>query len=276
MLRVLLALSFFIALWVALVLWSQENTLVLAAQGKISLNAAWGYRFRSAELLAAPGDFPLMLHAFKPFGARILCVLVILVHLPALFKTTPRALKIAAATAGVISLLLFFSFANPKLFIQRQRVMGGAALADGIGLGAKGEKIAITENCLAAVNPSDLRAISSLELIEQKSTERLSAIRLVDLKVVEENYRLLQLKDEKGAPLFSDAARAFAAAEVAYARQFLPELETAKTLCLIGNFDTLPQNESTPFSRARRLIEARKKANLDTKVIQLPAGFTRR
>lgn len=274
--RILWGISLLIALWVTLVLWSQENTLVLAAQGKISLNAAWGYRFRSAELLAATGDFPLLLHLFKPFGARFFCVLVILAHLPALFNKTPRALKIAATIAAVAALLLFFSFANPKLFIQRQRVMGGAALADSMGLGAKGDKIAITETCLAAVNPSDLRAISSLELIEQKNAGQLTAIRLIDLKVVEENYRLLRLKDEKGAPLFSDAAREFAAAEIAYARHIQAELATAKSLCLIGNFDTLPQNEMAPFSRAHVLVEARKRNNLDTKIIQLPAGFTRR
>ena len=140
----------------------------------------------------------------------------------------------------------------------------------------RGEKIGITENCLAAINPSDLRAISSLELLEKKSAGALPQIRLIDLKVVEKNYRLLTLKDEKGAPLFSDAARAFARAEILYAQKIQPELLSATRLCLIANFDTAPENETAPFSRAREILEARKKARLDTRVIQLPAGFTNR
>jgi hypothetical protein len=87
---------------------------------------------------------------------------------------------------------------------------------------------------------------------------------------------LLSLKDEKGKPVFSDAARAFAAAEAGYAQKILPDLIAAKDLCLIANFDTSPTKENPPYSRARKISELRKKAGLDTKIIQLPAAPSRR
>lgn len=274
--RVIFVLSLILAFWTTLLLWPQENTLTLAAAGKIPFNAAWGYRFRLAELLNTANDVPALLQLFRPVGARALCVVLVLLHLPALVRKPPRILLALAGIAAGLSILLFFTLANPALVIARQRVMGGAGLSDGLGLGSGGEKIGITENCLAAINPSDLRAISSLELLEKKSAGALPQIRLIDLKVVEKNYRLLTLKDEKGAPLFSDAARAFARAEILYAQKIQPELLSATRLCLIANFDTAPENETAPFSRAREILEARKKARLDTRVIQLPAGFTNR
>lgn len=257
-------------------LWSQENTLSLAASGKVDFNAAWGYRFRLAEFLAAPRDTPLALQFFRPLGARAFCILLILLHLPALVRRPPRILTALAAAAALIAAALFFSVANPAFVIARQRVMGGAGLTDGIGLGTGTDRVVVTENCLAAINPSDLRAVSSLELIDKKSAEALPGIRLVDLKVIGKNYRLLALKDEKGNPLFSDAARAFAQAELLYAQKMQNELLTVPRLCLIANFDTAPGNETAPFSRAREILDARKKSQLDTRVIQLPAGFTRR
>lgn len=274
--RVFFAVSLLLVLWSTVLLWSQENTLSLAASGKVDFNAAWGYRFRLAEFLAAPRDTPLILQFFRPLGARVFCILLILFHLPALVRRPPRILTAFAAVAAVITGALFFSLANPAFVIARQRVMGGAGLTDGIGLGTGTEKVAVTENCLAAINPSDLRAVSSLELLDKKSAGALPQIRLVDLKVVEKNYRLLALKNEKGAPLFSDAARAFAQAELLYAQKIRNELLAAPRLCLIANFDTAPENETAPFSRAREILDARKKIKYDTRVIQLPAGFTNR
>ena len=268
--RAFFAVSLLIAIYVALSLWPYENTLTLAAEGKISFNAAWGYRFRSADLIAATETKQLVLQIFRPAGARILCLLLVFLHLPALLRRTPRALSIAAAFAAGFSLILFFTIANPVRLVNRQRVLGGASFLDELRALRGGEKIPLSENCVAVVNPNDLRGVSAAELIELRGLRALLKILTVDLKIVEENYRLLALKDQKGAPLFSDAARTFAAAETGYANKLTAEIATTPRLCLIANFDTLPERETAPFSRAHKILEIRRKAGLDTKVIQLP------
>ncbi|MBV6494872.1 MAG: hypothetical protein LDLANPLL_02909 [Turneriella sp.] len=97
--------------------------------------------------------------------------------------------------------------------------MGGNSLRDTLFVTIPKDKIPLDENCVYIVNPSDVRGVSSVELLDKKSALAQPRLYLLDLKVVEENYALLSLKNEVGLPLFSDAARAYAAAEVEYAKK---------------------------------------------------------
>ena len=87
--------------------------------------------------------------------------------------------------------------------------------------------------------------------------------------MVEENYRLLALRDEKGAYLFTAEARAFAAAEKRFAEKMLPGILAADRVCLVANFDTLPTSEIPPFSRARMIHDLRRMTGKDTTIIRL-------
>ncbi len=270
MIRFLFAISLFIAVYVTLVLWPHENTLTLAAQGKISFGIAWGYRLRDAALLLDEYYSPVALQIIRPLGVHLSCLLLVMLHLPGLIRQSPRVLRILSALAALTSLLFFATLANPAGIVHRQRVLGGTSLFDEVRALSGREKIPLAESCAAVVNPHDLRGVSALELSDLKSMRALPKIFIVDLKVVEENYRLLKLKNSDGKPLFSDAARAFAAAETAQANKTMPDIIAAGRLCLIANFDTLPQNEAPPYSRARKIFDARKKAGRDTRFIQLP------
>ena len=175
---------------------------------------------------------------------------------------------VALLTLGFIYCALWL--ANPLHHINRQRVLGGKSFRDGTLTAETGQRLQLREACLAVINPDDLRAVSSLEKISLASLRAMPALALLDLKVVESNYRLLTLRDEKGTLVFSDKARAFAAAEKKHAENLLPSILAAKQLCLIANFDIMPAAETAPFSRARQIYDARKKSGLDTRIIQLP------
>jgi hypothetical protein len=270
MLRLLFIISLILASYVTLVLWPHENTLALAVEGKISFGAAWGYRLRDATLLLNERYYPFALQILRPAGAHLTCLLLVLLHLPGLMRRSPRALRILPFFASITSLVLLATLANPAGLVHRQRVLGGASFLDEIRALSSRDKIPLSESCIAAVNPHDLRGVSALELSDLKSMRALQKILVVDLKIVEENYRLLKLKNANGTPLFSDAARAFASAEIALANRIMPELITTEKLCLIANFDTLPHAEAAPYSRARKIFDARKKAGRDTRIIQLP------
>lgn len=179
-----------------------------------------------------------------------------------------RGAAAALATATFIYAALWL--ANPLHFVHRQRVLGGKSFRDGIISPEAGNRLQLRENCLAVVNPDDLRGISSLEKISLTSLREFSSLALIDLKVVESNYRLLTLRDEKGGFVFTNEARAFAAAEKKYAEKLFPTLLAAERLCLMANFETMPDAETPPFSRAREIYERRKRAGLDTRIIQLP------
>ncbi|MBS0618221.1 MAG: hypothetical protein JSR44_08540 [Spirochaetes bacterium] len=173
----------------------------------------------------------------------------------------------------VVATVFFFaiatSLASPLQYLKRQQTLGGVSTYDLMRAYRFGQRIELKENCVAVINPPDLRGVNSLELITRKSLQSFSAIGLLDLKVVAENYRLLGMKDAQGRPLFSDAARAYAAREMALAARLMPEILRAPQLCLIANFDTLPAAEKAPYSRARAIQDARRKLGLDTKVVQL-------
>lgn len=179
-----------------------------------------------------------------------------------------RAVPVTLATATFIYAALWL--ANPLYHVHRQRVLGGRSFRDGTLAAEKGDRLQLRETCLAVINPDDLRAVSSLEKISLASLRAMPALALIDLKVVEANYRLLTLRDEKGVFVFTDEARAFAAAEKKHSEKLLPPILAAGNVCLIANFETLPDAETPPFSRARGIYEQRKKAGLATRIIQLP------
>lgn len=311
----------FLAIWLLYFGSAFENTLTLAAGGRIDFSAAWAYRFRGTDFESGRTTwnlvFPIWLWVVKFTGPRIFwaaSVILISALLPRksilwkiffLVTVTCGVLYSEAVLIWILTILLlrntflFFQqrriragiiaasgtlvlvaialrWANPGAYFQRQNVLGGKSVMDSIELRTVATKINIHENCVAAINPDDLRGINSVENISRESLSHFSRIALVDLKIVEDNYRLLLLKDEKGKPLFSDAARTFAAAEAAYAQKVLPDLVAAKNLCLVANFDISPQIETAPYSRARKISELRKKAGLDTKLIQLPVAPTKR
>lgn len=171
------------------------------------------------------------------------------------------------ATSGAIYTALWL--ANPMHHVHRQRVLGGKSFRDGIISVETGQKLQIGEACLAVINPDDLRGISSLESLSLPSLRKLPSLALIDLKVVESNYRLLTLRDEKGVFVFTAEARAFASAEKQYAEKLMTQILTAPRVCLIANFETSPIAETPPYSRAREIYERRKKAGLDSLVIRL-------
>lgn len=186
----------------------------------------------------------------------------------------PARAMIACAAVALITGGFIYSalwLANPLHHIHRQRVLGGKSFRDGALTVETGQRLQLNEACLAVINPDDLRAVSSLEKVSLTSLRQLPAVALIDLKVVEANYRLLTLRDEKGALVFSDMARAFAAAEKKHAENLMPSILSAKQVCLVANFDVMPAAEAAPFSRARQIYEARKKSGLDTRIIQLPS-----
>ncbi|MFO1471278.1 MAG: hypothetical protein U1F27_09595 [Turneriella sp.] len=208
------------------------------------------------------------------WSAALAGLVVLLRSLPGLLRrqSSAKAIVVSAAvalvTGGFIYSVLWL--ANPLHHVNRQRVLGGKSFRDGALTAETDQRLQLREACLAAINPDDLRAVSSLEKISLASLRQLPAVALIDLKVVEANYRLLSLRDEKGALVFSDMARAFAAAEKKHAENSMASILYAKQVCLIANFDVMPVTETAPFSRARQIYEARKKSGLETRIIQLP------
>jgi len=178
-------------------------------------------------------------------------------------------------TAMVLSLFflagLISVFANPLHALVRHKVLAGKSVIDRLQVHTSAARITIEDRCAALVNPDDLRGVNALELLTKASLMNLSEIRLLDLKIVERNYALLNLKNEKGEFMFSQAARDFSQAEVQYAAAQQQFWQTATQLCLIAVFDTAPEKEEAPFSRARMILDARKKVAKETKIIQLPS-----
>ena len=287
---------------------SEDNALRLASAGGIDLHTVWAYRFRSAAEFHATGGTQILL---KPFiiGAPLLFVVMLVfnavllayrrtwikifgaVVLPLLAYFAPAAISWSTCLVAVAAAIqlrrqwfaaIFFVLcaawcaalgsviANPFDMIHRQRVLGGISYRDLFAVSG-GEKIDIRENCLAAINPHDLRAISSLERIRYASLTALSGIALVDLKAVEENYRLLSIRGKNGDFVFSDEARLYAEAEKRYAAVKLLGLLNAERLCLIANFDVHPDQEVIPFTRARQISDARRKFGRETVIIHLAA-----
>lgn len=178
---------------------------------------------------------------------------------------------LCALAAFLASVELAWILGNPARSLNRQRVLGGKSSWDTLRPRLRRAGIELHENCLAALNPDDLRGVQSAELLSRASLARFKAVVLLDLKIVESNYRFLALKDEKGKFIFSNAARAFAEKEKSHAAAVRARLESAANLCLIAPFDQLPDYETAPYSRAREILDARRKAGLPTSVIQLPA-----
>lgn len=311
----------FLAVWLMYFGTAFENTLKLAAEGRIDFTTAWTYRFRGTDFESGrtvwDGIFLSWLWLIKYSGPRffwatavilisslvprksiiwkifflvavttavlyseaaLLWILSILVLGRAVLLLRQRRIRVGfIATLGSLVLAtITLRWANPAAYLERQRVLGGKSLIDTIEIRPAAHKIRVEENCVAAINADDLRGVSSVEKLDPASLARFERVVLIDLKIVEENYRLLFLKDEKGKPLFSEGARAFAAAEAGYAQKITPILVAARNLCLIANFDTAPQKEQRPFSRARMITDVRAKSGLDTKIIQLPPGDTNR
>lgn len=177
-----------------------------------------------------------------------------------------------AHTSRFIALALYalpLSIVNPWHIVHRHNVLGGRAIFDTIRTSPFVEKLPVQSDCHAVIGADDIFGVSSLERIAQNSLGQFTGITVFDLKIVPDNYRLLGIKNEKGAFLFSDAARDFAAAELQYAKNTLPNLIAIPKLCLVANFDTSPFSEKQPFSRAREIIEVRKAKGLQTQVIDL-------
>ncbi len=182
-----------------------------------------------------------------------------------------RALLATLSTLAsfVCAVAMVWVFGSPARTLTRQQVLGGRSVFDTLKPKIRQPGIELRENCLAVLNPDDLRGLESAELLSRASLTAFSGIVLLDLKIVEANYRFLSLKDEKGDFLFSTAARTFAEKEKAHAATVRARLEAAPSLCLIAPFDRLPDQETPPYSRAREILDARKKAGLTTQVIQL-------
>ncbi|MBV6492033.1 MAG: hypothetical protein LDLANPLL_00022 [Turneriella sp.] len=247
-----------------------ETTLTLAARYKIDFSAAWAYLFRDAALFSQSPKYSLVLLVFYGGHVGLVCALLAALVASPFVKRIRRFSLYLALPASVVIWLLFFTVANPLGFIHRAEAMGKTALGDILLPKLSQDKIPLDENCVYIVNPSDVRGVSSIELIDKKSALAQPRLYLLDLKVVEENYRFLSAKDQVGLPLFSDAARAFADAETVYAAKIRAQLLHEPKLCLVANFSVLPDGETKPYSRARGFIDARKELHFETIVVQLP------
>lgn len=185
----------------------------------------------------------------------------------------PRT-RISLALASASFILFIFSvqlawiMANPARVLKRYQVLGGKSHWDMLQWRAL-PKIDLRESCLAAINPDDLRGVQSVELLSRRSLASLQEIVLVDLKVIESNYGFFNLKNEAGDFIFSDAARIFAEKEKSYATSVRMRLESVEKLCLMAPFSTLPELEKPPHSRAREIVDARRKRGLTTKIIAI-------
>jgi hypothetical protein len=295
-----------------------ENTLYLAATGKVDLGLYLFYRFRDSTIVTdgswvGPG-LRIFLIACSLMGVRIAWAATVVLqalllrHKSVSIKLSSLALLLAgliwgeallvwnllftllvtlfgrmsaprrglALLATLCALAAFLGavelawlLGNPARSVTRQRVLGGKSHFDTLKPQLRRHAIELHENCLAVINPDDLRGVQSTELLSRSSLANFEKIILLDLKIVEMNYRFLAIKDEKGEFVFSHAARTFAEKEKAYADTVRARLETANSLCLIAPFDRLPDQETFPYSRAREILDARKKAGFTTKVIQL-------
>ncbi|MFO1480979.1 MAG: hypothetical protein U1F40_12325 [Turneriella sp.] len=220
----------------------------------------------------------LLLFAGLLWGEALLSWSLLFTLLVTLFSRIPAPRR-GLALVGTLSALagfacsvgLVWALGNPARSVTRQRVLGGKSLFDTLQLQVRPTSIELHENCLAVLNSDDLRGVQSAELLSRSTLARFSGITLLDLKIVEVNYRFLALKDERGDFLFSNAARSFAEKERTHAAAVRAHLEAVPNLCLIAPFDRLPDQEAPPYSRAREILDARKKAGLPTQVIQLPA-----
>jgi hypothetical protein len=228
--------------------------------------------------LAIQGVSLLFLFAGLLWGEALLSwnlLFILLVNLIGRIAAPRRGFALVATFfvfAGFLSCIeLVWVLGNPARSWTRQSVLGGESFLDTLHPHLRHPGIELREDCLAVLNPDDMRGVQSAELLSRASLAGFHGIVLLDLKVVEANYRYLSLKDEKGEFLFSNAARAFAEKEQLYAASVRARLVTAANLCLIAPFDRLPEQETPPFSRAREILEVRKKAGLPTQVVQLPA-----
>ncbi|HRP68128.1 MAG TPA: hypothetical protein PLY93_01175 [Turneriella sp.] len=267
--RIYFALALLAALWVTFTLLPHEGTLYFAARHKLDFSIAWAYQFRDDLLFSQVDKFMLSLLPFYGGKVWLVGLLLALPLVLSLLWNTPRAALYIALLSSLILWFIFFSIANPLYYFKRLEVMGGSSLRDTLFATAPKDKIPLDENCVYVINPTDVRGISSVEALDKKSIMKQPRLYLLDLKVVEENYALLNLKNEVGTPLFSDAARAYATAEVEYAKKIQKMLFQEKSICLVANFDKMPDIENKPYSRARRILDARKKMKVDTKIIQL-------
>lgn len=166
---------------------------------------------------------------------------------------------------------LIFTLANPLHALVRHKVLAGKSVIDRLQVFAPATRISVTDSCAALINPDDLRGINAIEKLAKSSLQNFSEIRLLDLKIVERNYALLKIKNERGEFVFSGAARNFGHAEMQYAATQQQFWQTASQLCLIAVFDTPPEKEEAPYSRARVIFDMRKSSGKETKIIQLPA-----
>jgi len=183
-----------------------------------------------------------------------------------------HALYSTAMALAILFLVVSISvFANPMHPLIRHKVLAGKSVIDRLQVYAPAARITMEDSCAALVNPDDLRGVNAIELLSRSSVRAFSEVRLLDLKIVERNYGMLKLKNEKGEFIFSQAARDFGQAELQYAAAQQQYWQTAPQLCLIAVFDTAPEKEEAPFSRARLILDARKKAGLITRVIQMSA-----
>ena len=185
----------------------------------------------------------------------------------------PWARTVPAAGIALVMLIFFIglivSVANPRDALTRQKVLAGKSFSDRLHVFTGSQRIDVEDSCLAVLNPDDLRGINAIEQLSRASLYKFSEIRLLDLKVVERNYLLLNLKNETGKFMFSDAARAYAGAEKLYAATQLIAILSAPSVCLIAAFEVLPEREAKPHSRAREILDLRKAAGRETHIIQL-------
>jgi hypothetical protein len=166
--------------------------------------------------------------------------------------------------------LLTVSIASPLFFLHRQNVLSGKSWVSALRFQTRTHRVDMMENCDAAINPDDIHGFNAIESLSKRALRNFGKLHVIDLKVIDENYRLLAMRDAKGGTIFSDAARNFAQSEIDYARRIMPTLLKTASLCLIADFDPLPQAERPPFTRARKIFEARKTVGLNTVIIQLP------
>jgi hypothetical protein len=179
---------------------------------------------------------------------------------------------IVSAVSLILVTSLITALANPVHAIHRYRVLAGKSVTDRLKVYTGRANLTIDAGCVALLNPDDLHGINAIELLASNSLRKFSEIRLLDLKIVERNYKLLHLKNEKGDFIFSESARLFGKSESLYAAAQQAFWTEAQSLCLVAAFDTSPENEEEPFSRARLILDARKKLGKETQVIQLPGG----
>ena len=118
-----------------------ENALSLAADGKLQLSTAWGYRFRHAGMLAAEGEPLVLIALMKLLGAKGLWSATLLAQ-SLILARSHRMLRsvfagFAACSIVLAPSLLFWSAAGAGALVSRRALAAVWRSRNAVALGYK-------------------------------------------------------------------------------------------------------------------------------------------